>query len=528
MNSGFFMKLTRNNYKAALIIFLIFSGFYILTGPKFINTPDGVIMAKLTRSLSSFRLDVEPIPQQKDFGGQYVKDSVSGELKLYPWFAPALSFASVPAYGVSRLIYPLTTEGDRKLLLNSAIRITMKNEKGGEKLVILNTPYYHNFKQEHFSHCWDYLVISWTNSIITAGIISGIFILGLIMGAGSKQSLIFSALVGIATPLWHYAGEYFSEPLAGLCILWSIILILSGKQSNNKWLYAAAGVLFGISFLTKATHIILLVPYVIVLISGQSEFRNKILKAIYFGISSFITGALYPLYNFIRFGNPLDTGYGEHVSYWTTPFLKGAYGLLFSNGRGLFIYAPLIILAIAGMTRAFKKNRDVTLFGISSTLLFVAFYAKWYMWEGGWCWGPRYLIPLLPVILMPAIHLFGKENISPLMRIVKLLIIPVSFLISLSGIIVNYAEYSKYLMNRFISYQQTFLKSGIEDYYDLLLWDPAYSPLFAHWFFPFKNRMMITRTFENPGLIMAISILLIIIITVSLFYLIKKRELLKD
>jgi len=49
-------------------------------------------------------------------------------------------------------------------------------------------------------------------------------------------------------------------------------------------------------------------------------------------------------YNFMRFGSLFQTGYGG-MAVFSTPLLVGLYGLLFSAGKSLFLYAPIVALA---------------------------------------------------------------------------------------------------------------------------------------------------------------------------------------
>ena len=36
------------------------------------------------------------------------------------------------------------------------------------------------------------------------------------------------------------------------------------------------------------------------------------------------------------------------------------------------------------------------------TALYFVVYAKWYMWHGGYSWGPRFLVPVIPFVSLVA------------------------------------------------------------------------------------------------------------------------------
>ena len=36
-----------------------------------------------------------------------------------------------------------------------------------------------------------------------------------------------------------------------------------------------------------------------------------------------------------------------------------------------------------------------------ASLTYVSLFAKFYNWGGGWSWGPRYLMPIVPLLMVP-------------------------------------------------------------------------------------------------------------------------------
>ncbi|MBN1680798.1 MAG: hypothetical protein JW966_10935, partial [Anaerolineae bacterium] len=86
---------------------------------------------------------------------------------------------------------------------------------------------------------------------------------------------------------------------------------------------------------------------------------------------------------------------------YTTPLWKGIGGLLFSPGRSVFLYAPPLALAVALWSR-FRRHH-AALADVLALLWIMAlvFYGGWWAWHGGWCWGPRFLVPLLPLSCLP-------------------------------------------------------------------------------------------------------------------------------
>ncbi|HKB49149.1 MAG TPA: hypothetical protein VKC57_15695 [Ktedonobacterales bacterium] len=86
----------------------------------------------------------------------------------------------------------------------------------------------------------------------------------------------------------------------------------------------------------------------------------------------------------------------------------GAAGLLVSPSRGILIFSPVVLLALAGVRRSLSGPRDLRLgwlLGASGALFVV--YGSYSVWWGGFTFGPRYMLDLL-VPLTPAAA-FGVE-----------------------------------------------------------------------------------------------------------------------
>jgi len=84
--------------------------------------------------------------------------------------------------------------------------------------------------------------------------------------------------------------------------------------------------------------------------------------------------------------------------------LTGIVGLLFSPGNGLVIYVPLLVIAAISFTGFWKRWRPEAALILLLLLLRLAFYARWSYWDGRE-WGPRFLVPLLPLLMVTLIAL---------------------------------------------------------------------------------------------------------------------------
>ncbi len=148
------------------------------------------------------------------------------------------------------------------------------------------------------------------------------------------------------------------------------------------------------------------------------------------------------LHNWIAFGNPVTMGYSletadafEGMSRglfgFTFPSLKAIYLLLLSSERGLIFYMPWTVLGIAGFFQGKRiipvlKKNPLPLMTVTYVILFSAYY----MPTGGWAFGPRHLIPIIPffVIGLAKFISISRKHLF----IAALLVLP-SILIALIG-----------------------------------------------------------------------------------------------
>ncbi len=101
---------------------------------------------------------------------------------------------------------------------------------------------------------------------------------------------------------------------------------------------------------------------------------------------------------------------GEH---WTGRFWEGLSGLLFSPGRGLFIYSPIFLFSLVTLGMAWRRGGDPLLRAVGVGALLVVFlYCRWWPWWGGHTFGPRLLADLTPLLALALYPLRNDLNRS--------------------------------------------------------------------------------------------------------------------
>jgi hypothetical protein len=105
---------------------------------------------------------------------------------------------------------------------------------------------------------------------------------------------------------------------------------------------------------------------------------------------------------------------------WTTPFHEGFLGPLFKPEKSIFLFDPLLLLAILMLVLVWKRLAPgVRAYALATLLLLIAyigFYARYFAWAGDFAWGDRYvsttveLAALLAVPLLLRLHSLVTES----------------------------------------------------------------------------------------------------------------------
>ncbi len=310
------------------------------------------------------------------------------------------------------------------------------------------------------------------NCFISAGLMVLIYQYLRKMEFGKKISFFVTLIFGWATFVPIYTKSLFPEPLLALLIFSGFYLILFCNQERK--IYLAAGLLFGLSFLTRVTSTIIFPVLLYVFLSKKISL--KLLG--YFFLVFFAAVMVFLVYNQMRFGKMLSTGYQP---IFDSRIFDGLYLYFFSPGKSIFLYQPIIIFSLLGMKKFFlaKKQIFITFFLLTVThILFYAKYtciAKYACAAGDLAWGPRFLYPTIPFFIF-ALAYFLKDIKHGIMRLLFLLMVFLSFVIQFSAFAFSFHRYFSYLDYK---YQLQM--------YEKIYTVPAYSPLIGQWKLIFKS-----------------------------------------
>jgi hypothetical protein len=106
-------------------------------------------------------------------------------------------------------------------------------------------------------------------------------------------------------------------------------------------------------------------------------------------------------YNELRYKKIFIDSYGPGGGFSTSIF-HGLRGYLVSPGKSLFVFNPLTLVGVVGLVLILcvpsMRNRPLGVLCLLAIVPRVLFFAKWGVWDGGWVWGPRFLLPAVAVL----------------------------------------------------------------------------------------------------------------------------------
>ena len=202
-----------------------------------------------------------------------------------------------------------------------------------------------------------------------------------------------------------YANTAFSEPLIGLLLLWACALPL-------VWPTVAGAAIAGLA----VAAIVLIKPELVLLAAcilplyARDEWRR--LAAFAAAVSVGVAACL--LLNLACRGGLFRFSYGEESSQFGPPGI-GLRGYFLGLNRNLLLFNPALLFAALGAlftppSPAWRRLRWAVL---ATWVVYVPFYASWWAWEGGMCFGPRFFQSFLPVTLLFAAVSIGRPGGLP-------------------------------------------------------------------------------------------------------------------
>ncbi len=409
-----------NQNRLPVAVGTLFVAIYLLTGGGRIASSDGNTMFALSRSLATGRLAItEGLNGQTGRGGHFYAKADPGQaLVALPWVAAGTQtarWAPAPMAGV-----------------------------------------------------WAKGVASSFNAAVAGALVASFLVLVRTLGYSTSTSVWLALALGLATPLWAYSKSFLREPLLGLCLVHALTAAHRGRDGR-------AGAWLALGMITKSAMVLQL-PCLLAFRFWQRRLEPQAPAVRWLGLVALPLAAVVGLlaYNAWRFGSIFQTGYDPSVDTFSTPLWVGLYGQLFSSGKSIFLYAPIALAALWGLSGLWRHHGAMARATVVILVINLILHAKFASWAGEGSWGPRYLVPFLPLFVLPAAELLQgtRRRARALARVA----IALGVVVQLGGVSVYFGSYMRDIGE--FPYQRNFTDPLFMARSHFV---PNYSPVVGHW-----------------------------------------------
>lgn len=361
-------------------------------------------------------------------------------------------------------------------------------------------------------------LFSLTSPMLGAAISMLLFLFYIELGVSVRSAFCWALISAFATMVWPLSNSTFDNAQHAFFALCSCYLGFLSSRRNSHMLAMVGGLVASVLILYQEYFLIVIPALAMSTIrwtpanrsrvesepSNQSRLRRPILSLrtyIHelfdflksalnapgearsscgrFALLSFtavmVGLALSLWFNDLRFGSLLHDGKLQFRSQRGFPMfgnpVAGFATLLLSPGKSIFLYSPTLAIAVMGMRRLFRQQRTLALGVCSASLALVLFLSCISFAGGDWCWGPRYLVLLLPLWALAFPFVSGTIKLRKLVPVIVV------------------ASFAVQLMAVSVENQRFFFERGLKDFF----W--AEDP----WFY-FKHSALLARVGETISL----------------------------
>ena len=251
------------------------------------------------------------------------------------------------------------------------------------------------------------LFVSGVSAALTCALI---YLLLLKYGLEEKKAAFAALAAGLATNLFYWGTIMFGHALTTFLVLLAFYFIETGKQRKGDWSPFLSGLAGGLSVMNDyyaIVGVIALFFYGIFKEKNAGNLRN----GIFFILGGLGPAVIFAAYNYEVFKDPFTITV-RHLKYLGfvhktgifglgVPSLKECWKYLFGLDYGLFPYNPALIVPVLLIPAYLRKKRRPAFFSVLIPVVFLLFLSGIGTNDLGASWGPRYLLPAVPFLVLP-------------------------------------------------------------------------------------------------------------------------------
>ena len=389
------------NFKTKLGLYLLFFAIYLISASGHFWSTDHISVYLTTQSLvENHSLAIKPIHDT----------AVGKDGNSYSVFGLGQSILSIPFYLTGKIVDAISPPAVRKYF--NGINI---GDWGGTVPIFF---------------------VSLFNQFVTPLTCVLFFLFCLRLGFSKKISFLTTLIFGFSTATWVSAHDYFQHPLETLLLLLSIYILYSHRMNLQPRHVFFSGSVLAFGILTRINLFVvapaLLIYLLIINRNRISQIRFQ--QGLQFLLPILFALAVILILNYFKFGDiHITDPIHEYQGFSLSNLLIGLYGNLFSVGRSIFLYSPPALISLYLFRKFHVLHCEEGLLFLVISLIYLVTYSVYGDWAGGWSWGPRFLVPILPFLIIP----IGLAFESKLMTIITGALVALGVGVQIIGVIIN-------------------------------------------------------------------------------------------
>lgn len=236
-------------------------------------------------------------------------------------------------------------------------------------------------------------------SFVTAATVALLFLLGAEF-LDTRRAFILALIAAFGTGLWSTASRVLWTHTWGLLLLSAALLVLvrmSASNSNDRWFVPVflATLLSWLYFTRPTFSVTIMAVSLFILVYHRRMFLP-------YAITGAAWCALFICFSYVTSGGPLPPYFRAGQNLALHDAGSALCGVLFSPGRGMFVYSPILIVPFCWFLRRFRSIQPFEWLAIGSIILHLIMMSLWPMWWAGHCYGARITVDVIPWLVLLA------------------------------------------------------------------------------------------------------------------------------
>jgi hypothetical protein len=227
---------------------------------------------------------------------------------------------------------------------------------------------------------------------------------------GRDSDEISLAILIFGTPFFVYSLLFYSHVLVAVLLYFAFRLLYDTERIFLRNCFAA-GLLSGLAVTCEFTAILPVMIFGAGIFFADKRNQNRWQNIFFFVAGALPFAFLLLIYNYVIFDSLFVFSYayesfpelaetaGQGISTFGFPTLSTIYLLLFSPSRGLFFFSPILFLPLVAFFTSRERRTLRHRVKIAAIVVSILVLCGHGAAHGGWAFGARYLVFLLPLML---------------------------------------------------------------------------------------------------------------------------------